>query len=484
MEDTISKLNPTELWQHFYALTQVPRPSGHMEPIQHFMIEFGQKLGLPTKKDAIGNILITKPATLGMESRRIVVLQSHLDMVPQKNSHIIHDFEKDPIKPRLVDGWVHATDTTLGADNGIGVAAIMAVLASETLVHGPIEALFTIDEETGMDGAFGLAADSIDGRTLINLDSEAEGELFVGCAGGVNVDALFAYERLSPVSDKHRAIELTLTGLKGGHSGVDIHLGRANANKVMFNLLKLLVRNFGVRLAAYRGGTLRNAIPREAFAVLTVPESRYEELVKYIKETESSLKQLYNGIEDAISIGVLPVNLPNGVLPVEVQDDVINAMVAVHDGVIRYIPGMQKTVETSSNLSIVETREGEVICQFLVRSASDFMKEQLVSMIQSTCSLAGAKVGTSGDYPGWMPNLKSYLMDVMVAAYERLFGKRPEVNVIHAGLECGIIQHAVGDMEMISFGPTISFPHSPDEKVEVASVERFWHYLTTALSSI
>ncbi len=484
MEQLIRQLQPTALWNYFYELTQIPRPSGFMGPIQEFMLNFGKAMGLQTIKDKAGNIIITKPATKGMENKTPVVLQSHLDMVPQKNSHVVHDFTKDPIKPRYVDGWVYATDTTLGADNGIGVAAIMAVLASDTLNHGPIEALFTIDEETGMDGAFALNNQSFVGRTMINLDSEDEGELFVGCAGGVNVNASFAYNQLVSVPGNHVPYSIALTGLKGGHSGVDIHLGRANANKLLFHLLKDLVGKCGARLASYKGGTLRNAIPREAFAVITIPESEKEVLVQHVKQYEATIQELFKGIEETVTINVSPGGMPIGLLPEEVQDDVINAMVAVHNGVLRYIPELPETVETSSNLSIVETMEGEVLCQFLARSASSFMMDQLVSTIQSTCSLAGAKVNTSGKYPGWMPNLQSHLMDVSVESYERLFGVKPAVNVIHAGLECGIIQDGVGKMEMISFGPTICFPHSPDEKVEVASVERFWTYLTNVLGSI
>lgn len=484
MEHTLSMLQPITLWNYFYELTQIPRPSGFMGPVQDYMLKFGKGLGLETIKDEAGNIIIRKPATQGMEDRSAVVLQSHLDMVPQKNSTIRHDFTKDAIKPRLMDGWIYATDTTLGADNGIGVAAIMAILASDTLKHGPIEALFTIDEETGMDGAFALNADSFAGRILINLDSEDEGELFVGCAGGININASFAYHQPAPVPGNHVACSLALTGLKGGHSGVDIHLGRANANKVLFHLLKQLVQENGVRLSSYSGGTLRNAIPREAFAVITLPESEISKLEQTVKAYEATMRELFANIEESISLKVTPVEKPKGVLPEEVQDDVINAMVAVHNGVLRYIPELPDTVETSSNLSIVETKDGEVMCQFLVRSASSFMIHQLVSSIQSTCTLAGAKVSTSGEYPGWMPQLKSHLMDVSVSSYEHLFGTKPLVSVIHAGLECGIIQDRVGKMDMISFGPTICFPHSPDEKVEVASVERFWAYLTHVLSSI
>lgn len=484
MENQICQLQPTVLWSYFYDLTQLPRPSGFMGPVQEHMLHFGRALGLQTTKDKTGNIIIRKPATPGKENRPSVVLQAHLDMVPQKNSQVVHDFTKEAIKPRLVDGWVHATDTTLGADNGMGVAAIMAVLSADNVEHGPIEAVFTIDEETGMDGAFALTGDSFAGRTLINLDSEQEGELFVGCAGGVNVNAVFAYNKRVPVPKNHAAFTIELTGLKGGHSGVDIHLGRANANKLLFHLLKQLVRENGVRLSSYKGGTLRNAIPREAVAVIVLPESNVEVMTQLVKDYEATFRELYKGIEELVSIKVSPVDVPESLLPEEVQDDVINAMVAVHNGVLRYIPELPETVETSSNLAIVETNEGEVVCQFLVRSTSSFMMDELVSSIQSACSLAGAGISTSGRYSGWMPDLQSHVMDVTVDVYERLYGVKPTVNVIHAGLECGIIQDAVGKMEMISFGPTIRFPHSPDEKVDVASVERFWQFLTAVLSAI
>ncbi|NLT03990.1 MAG: aminoacyl-histidine dipeptidase [Bacteroidales bacterium] len=484
MKQTLSQLKPSALWGYFYELTQVPRPSGHMAPIQAFMMHFGQSLGLPTLKDAVGNIIISKPATPGFEAKTPVVLQAHLDMVPQKNSHVDHDFEKDPIRLRIEDGWLKATETTLGADNGIGVAAAMAVLAATDLEHGPIEALFTIDEETGMDGAFGLKPETIKGRTLINMDSEDEGELFVGCAGGVNVNVSFSCPQLVPVPSDHKSFLLALTGLKGGHSGMDINLGRGNANKMLFHLLKSLVGKYGVRLATYQGGTLRNAIPREAFAVVTLPSTKVKDLNTYVAAYMADLNALYAGIEDAIKVSVEPTDLPVGLLPEPLQDDVINAVVAVHDGVLRNMPGMAEMVETSSNLAIVKTEGKDVIFQFLARSSSAFMKDQLVSMIQSTCALAGAKVSTSGTYPGWMPDLKSHLMDVMVNVHSDLFGKKPSVNVIHAGLECGIIQEAVGKMEMISFGPIIRHPHSPDEKVEIASVERFWNYLIHVLKAI
>jgi len=484
MKDAIRELEPSALWGYFYDLTQTPRPSGFMEPVQQFMMKFGQSLKLTTIKDDMGNILIRKPATPGMEKKPPVVLQAHLDMVPQKNNHIAHDFQKDPIKPRIDNGWVKAAETTLGADNGIGAAAIMAVLASDTIEHGPLEGFFTIDEETGMDGAFGVKPDSFQARTLINLDSEHEGDLFVGCAGGINVNVEFRYQKNVPVFDGDVALKLSLTGLKGGHSGVDIHLGRANANKLLFNFLKKAVSDYEIRLASYHGGTLRNAIPRETFAILTLPAENVPALKEGVAAYEKMINESFTSIENRLILTVETSAMPDNLMPEGIQDDLINAMVAVHDGVLRYIPEMPEVVETSSNLAIVDSQEGLVTCQFLARSSSPFMRDNIVSMIQSTCALAGAKVTTSGAYPGWMPDLKSHVMDVMVSAYEQLFNSKPAVNVIHAGLECGIIQDAIGKMEMISFGPNISFPHSPDEKVEIASVERFWKYLLMVLRTI
>lgn len=484
MAENIKQLNPKALWGYFSDLTQVPRPSGYMGPIQNFMLNFGQSLGLKTVKDEAGNIVIKKPATPGMENKPGIVLQSHLDMVPQKNSHVQHDFEKDPICARIEDGWVKANETTLGSDNGIGVAAIMAVLASKDLKHGPVEGLFTVDEETGMYGAFGLKAGAFDGKILVNLDSEHEGNLFVGCAGGVNLTAEFEYENNVPVPEGDIAVKLTLKGLKGGHSGVDILLGRANANKLLFRFLKTAVAENEVRLASFSGGTLRNAIPREAFAVVTIPEEDLPDLAEAVADYEDQVNEEYKGIENRLYFTIDQVELPSGLIPEEVQDDVINAVEAAHDGVLRMIPEMPDVVETSSNLAICESKEGFVSCQFLVRSSAESMKKTLASSLQSCFSLAGAKVTETGDYPGWKPNLQSPVMDLMAGIYERKWGARPNINVIHAGLECGIIQDAVGTLDMISFGPNISFPHSPDEKVEIASVEKFWDYLTSLLVEV
>lgn len=482
--EEIKKLNPTLLWGYFAEITQIPRPSGFMGPIQDYILKFGRDLGLKTDMDEVGNIIIHKPATPGMEGKPGIVLQGHLDMVPQKNSNIDHNFEKDPIRPRIVDGWVKATDTTLGSDNGIGVSAAMAVLASKDLKHGPVEALFTIDEETGMYGAFGLKPGVFDAKILINMDSEEEGSLFVGCAGGINLTAEFNYDHLAEVPEGDIAVKLVLNGLKGGHSGVDIHLGRANANKLLFRFLKEAVADLEVRVASFSGGTLRNAIPRESWAIVTIPAEGLQDLAEAVAEYESQLNDEFKGIENTLYFTLQQVDLPAGLIPEEVQDDIINAVVAAHNGVYRMIPEMPAVVETSSNLAICESVEGLARCKFLVRSSADSMKETLVSTLQSLFALAGAKVTTDGDYPGWKPNLQSPIMDLMNKIYESDWKAKPHINVIHAGLECGIIQDAVGKLDMISFGPNISFPHSPDEGVEIASVERFWNYLVKVLAEI
>ena len=484
MAENIKKLNPSALWSYFYDLTQVPRPSGFLGPVQDYMLNFGKSLGLTTIKDEAGNIIIKKPAAPGMEGKPSVVLQAHLDMVPQKNSHVEHDFEKDPIKPYMEDGWVRATDTTLGADDGIGVSAIMAVLASKDLKIGPVEALLTADEETGMYGAFGLKAGAFDSKILLNLDSEHEGDLFVGCAGGVNLNAEFEYEKNVPVPEGDIAVKLTLKGLKGGHSGIDISLGRANANKLLFRFLKMAVAEDEVRLASFSGGNLRNTIPREAFAIVTIPEDGLSDLVESVKDYEDQINEEFHGVENQLYFTLDQVDLPSGLIPEEVQDDVINAIEAAHNGVLRMIPEIPEIVETSSNMAICESKEGLVTCQFLIRSSAESMKRTLVSMLDSCFALAGAKVTESGDYPGWKPNMNSPIMDKMVEIYQQKWGVKPTVNVIHAGLECGIIQDAVGTLDMISFGPTIQFPHSPDEKVEIASVEKFWDFLISTLSAL
>ena len=479
----IRQLEPKALWQNFYSLTQVPRPSHKKEEIGAFLVNFGKSLGLETQQDEIGNVLVRKPATPGMENRKAVILQAHMDMVPQKNSSVPHDFQKDPIDAYIDGEWVTAHDTTLGADNGIGLAAAMTVLQSKDIKHPAIEMFITADEETGMFGAFGLQPNFLKGDILINVDSEDEGELYVGCAGGVDANITFRYKEVE-VEEGDVALKVSLTGLKGGHSGVDINLQRGNANKLMFRFLKDAVADYEARLASIDGGSLRNAIPREAFAVVTVPGEDVDDLVNFVKEYEDLFIEEFKGVEETISFTVEQVDLPTGLIPEEVQDDLINGVTACPNGVTRFIPELPTVVETSNNLAIIKSDGTSIKLQTLVRSSVESRKEELASQLESAFLLAGAKVELLGGYPGWKPNLDSPILKQMTKVYEDKFGKTPKVMIIHAGLECGIISTHYNQLDMISFGPTIKHPHSPDEKVNIATVVKFWDFLLATLENI
>lgn len=444
------------------------------------MVDFGKSLGLETEVDKVGNVLIRKPATPGMEDRKVIVLQSHLDMVPQKNNDVDHDFTKDPIQT-IVDGeWLRANQTTLGADNGIGMAVTMSVLESKDLKHGEIVALFTSDEETGMYGAFGLEPGWVKGDILLNLDSEQEGELYIGCAGGLDATITWQYKP-APAEADDIAIKVNLTGLKGGHSGMDIILGRANANKLMFRFLKEAVARYEARLAAVEGGNMRNAIPREAWAVISVPEESKEDIFNLVAEYQDLFNSEYGAIEDKISMTAEVVNMPENIIPEEIQDDFINAIVGSPNGVYRMIPTIPEVVETSMNLAIVTADAENISVRCLLRSSVDSKKEELASTLESVFTLAGAKVEFSGGYSGWNPNVKSPILQTMKEVYKAEFGVEPKSQVIHAGLECGILGSVEPELDMISCGPTIRSPHSPDERVEIASVEKFWRYLVRVL---
>ncbi len=479
----IRNLEPKALWNNFYSLTQIPRPSGKKEEIGRFLVDFGKSLGLETLQDETGNVLVRKPATPGMENRKAVVLQSHMDMVPQKNSNVDHDFEKDPIDA-FVDGeWVRANNTTLGADNGIGVAAAMTVLQSTGIPHPAIEMFITVDEETGMYGAFGLQPGFLKGDILINMDSEDEGELYVGCAGGLDANVTFRYSEVEvPAGDV--AFKLSLTGLRGGHSGVDINLQRANANKLIFRFLKTAVAEHEARLCCIEGGNLRNAIPREAFAVVTVPAENEDDLLETVADFEALFTEEFRGVEEGISFKAERTDRIKGLMPEEVQDDLINAVTACPNGVYRFIPEVPEVVETSNNVAIVQSDGEKIEVKCLIRSSVESRKEELASMIESVFTLAGARVEFSGAYPGWKPNLESPILKEMIKVYETNYGKTPKIMIIHAGLECGILGTHYPEMDMISFGPTIRFPHSPDEKVNIETVQKFWDYLQKTLAEI
>lgn len=484
MSTEVRNLSPQPIWEYFYELTQIPRPTGHMEAVTHFMVEFGKRNGLETTQDKAGNVLIRKPASPGKETSTPVILQGHLDMVPQKNSSVSHDFIKDPIDVYVDGDWVKANGTTLGADNGMGVALAMAVLVDKTLQHGPIEALFTVDEEVGMEGAFGLKPDFLKGRTLLNLDSEKEGELFVGCAGGADLNITLQFKEDKYIESDDVAVKVSLTGLKGGHSGVDIHLGRANANKLMFRFLKEAVRDYGARLSFVEGGSLRNAIPREAFAIITIPGDNVEALWELVSDYQETFIEEYKGIENNIKFIAEETEMPSTLIPEEIQDNLINCVMGCQNGVISMLADFPGTVETSTNLALVKTSNELIEIKILVRSSSDTRKDEVCSSLESVFSMAGAKVEYGESYGGWQPNIDSPLLNKMKEVYKSTFGKDADVKVMHAGLECGIIQESYPTMDMISIGPDLEYPHSPDERVSVSSVEKIWKLISHALPQL
>jgi len=484
--NSILNLKPQNVWKHFYALTQIPRPSGHQEKITEFVENFGKNLGLETVRDAANNICIRKPATKGFENRQTLILQSHLDMVPQANSDLKFDFAKDAIQAHIAGDWVKAKGTTLGADNGIGVAATMAVLEATDLQHGPIEGLFTTDEETGMYGALAVRPGFINGKIMLNLDSELDGELYIGCAGGEDVSVSFQYKNEAVPFQKAFVVRVSLTGLKGGHSGVDIHLGRANANKLLFRFLKDAMMKHGARLSSVKGGTLRNAIPREAFATIVVEgEKNYKAILKLVDYYRETFINEFDGIEDSIELKAERLAAPTDqlrLIPVEVQQRLTHAIVGCRNGVVNRFAKIPDTVETSVNMAIVQSDEQSIEIKFLARSSSETKKRAICGTIESTFINANAnQVACGNGYPGWNPNPDSRILQIMKKVFETQRGFAPKVEVMHAGLECGIILSSVPGLDTVSFGPTIQFPHSPDERLEIASVQKFWDYLTGIL---
>jgi dipeptidase D len=479
----IRKLEPQQLWNYFYEICQIPHPSKKEQKIIACMKEFGKKNKLETIVDEFGNVIIRKPATKGMENRQGVILQSHLDMVPQKNSDKIHDFENDPIEPVIDGEWVKANGTTLGSDNGIGVAATMAILASNSIKHGPLEALFTIDEETGMTGVRGLGKGLLKGDILINLDSEDEGELCVGCAGGVDVSVTKKYAEEKTPSGMV-AYKIHLKGLKGGHSGVDIALGRANSNKLMFRFLMQAESDFGVRIAEYSGGDLRNAIPRESYVVLVVQDKKVSRFEKFVANYEKIYNAEFSDTESGISLKMTKTDLPAKVMVESDQRKIIRAVFACPNGVQRMSHAMEGLVETSTNLAIVKCSKGKFEAHNLTRSSVDSAKEATAWKIAAVFHLIDADVSIKGGYPGWKPNMQSAALATLSKVYEKMFGNQPTVQAVHAGLECGILGGTYTNLDMISFGPTIKYPHSPDEKVNVPSVKKFWNFLVKSLEYI
>jgi len=476
MDRNLTALEPALVWKHFAEIVRIPRPSHHEEKIRRYILDFAAAHGLECREDEAHNVYIRKPATPGMEHRKGIVLQAHLDMVPQKNNDKVFDFENDPIDAYIDGEWVTADGTTLGADNGIGAASILAVLEDDTLVHGPLEALFTATEETGMDGAFGLKAGVLQGDILLNLDSETEGELYVGCAGGLDANISFGYAT-EPTPAGHAAFKLHVKGLKGGHSGIQIVTQRANANKLLFRLLNRLP--YEVLLADVDGGGLRNAIPREAVATVLVADA--DRFVKDVAEFERTVAAEFSGIEDSIRIFAEPCECPAAVIAPDAAARLTRAVVGCPDGVQRMSTAMPGLVQTSSNLARVVSDGETVKIQSLLRSSVNSEKEALGEAIAAVFSLAGAETELTGSYNGWNPDMDSPILKAMKSSYRELYGVEPAVTAIHAGLECGIIGSNYPGLDMISFGPTICYPHSPDEKVEIASVARFYEFLVHTL---
>lgn len=479
----ITNLKPECVWKNFHALTQVPRPSGHLEKVQQFLLDFAKNAGVEAFKDPAGNIVMRKPATPGMENRKGVIMQAHMDMVPQKSKESTHNFETDPIEAWVDGEWVKARNTTLGADDGIGVAAIMAVMEDKTLVHGPIEGLITADEETGMYGANDLPAGQMHGDILLNLDSETWGQFCIGSAGGVDVTATLEYKEVATDSTD-AAVRVVLKGLKGGHSGLEIHLGRANANKLMVRFVRDAVVELDARLATWHGGNMRNAIPFECETVLTLPKENVEELKNMVEEYRVLFNDEFAGIENEIHFFVEEVETPATEVPEDIQDNLIDAIYGCHNGVMRMIPSFPSVVETSSNLAIIEIGEGKANFKILARGSRESYKEYIVNTLQSTFNMAGMRVETSGDYCGWDPNTKSEILHLITTKYKELFGKEAQVVVDHAGLECSIILGKYPQLDVVSFGPTIRSPHTTNERCLIESIEPFWTLLKKTLENI
>ena len=476
----IKKLKPECIWRNFHALTQVPRPSGHLEKIQEYLLDFAKQAGVEAFKDEADNIIMKKPASPGMENAKTVLLQAHMDMVPQKSPESTHNFETDPIQTYVDGEWVKAKGTTLGADDGIGVAAIMAVMEDKTLKHGPVEALITADEETGMFGANGLPEGILNADILMNLDSETWGKFVIGSAGGIDVTAEMEYQEAdTDVEDV--ALKVTIKGLRGGHSGLEIHEGRANANKLMVRFVREAVEGYEARLASWHGGNMRNAIPFKAEVVLTMPKENVDAVKELVEEWRDDFNDEYRNIENAIEFFAEEVDAPKKELPEEIQDNLIDAIYACHDGVVRMIPAYPDVVETSSNLAIIDIEGGKAIVQILARSSREDMKDYVATMLESCFNMAGMKVTMSGSYGGWDPNPDSEILNLLKRIYKEQNGEEAVVQVDHAGLECSVILGKYPGMDVVSLGPTLRSPHTTNERCLIATVEPFWELLKKAL---
>lgn len=478
----VATLEPRVLWNHFADLNAIPRPSKKEEKVIAFMKSFGESLKLETIIDQTGNVIIKKPATAGMEDRETIVLQSHLDMVHQKNADTSFDFESQGIDMYLDGDWVKARGTTLGADNGIGVAAIMSLLSSTDIPHPAIEALFTIDEETGMTGAKGLKGGLLSGKILLNLDTEEDTDLTIGCAGGIDVTANGTYSETA--ASQGKAFKISVKGLTGGHSGTEIHLGRGNANKLMNRILSELNGKFNIAIASIDGGSLRNAIPRESVAVFTIQDDHSTGMQKTVESFGEILKKEYGHTDPNLTITLEAVNVPAKVMDKNFQDRFLKSVYSCPNGIYRMTPTIEGLVQTSNNIARILVKEGTYTVQCLTRSSVDSEKMDLAQSITSAFELCGATVSYSGVYPGWEPRPDAAIIKIMSEVYHELFGGHAHVNAIHAGLECGIIGANYPGMQMISFGPNIYGAHSPDERVQISSVQKFWKYLLEVMKRV
>ena len=478
----IANLKPEAIWRNFDALTQVPRPSGHLEKVQQFLLDWAKEHHVDAFLDPAGNIVMRKPATPGYENRKGVLLQAHMDMVPQKSPESTHNFETDPIETYIEDGWVHARGTTLGSDDGIGVAAIMGVMESADLKHGPVEALITRDEETGMYGANELPEGELHSDILMNLDSELWGKFVIGSAGGLDVTSSLEYKPVA--NDQQKAVRVTLKGLRGGHSGLEINEGRANANKEMVRLVRKAIAETGARLASWHGGNMRNAIPFKAEVVLALPADKVEPLKKLVEKQRTVIEDEYRGIEKNVEFFVEDAENPTELVPQEIQDNLVNAIYACHNGVVRMIPSYPTVVETSSNLAIIDIEAGKAVIQILARSSREDMKEYVATTLESCFDMAGMKTEFSGSYGGWDPNPDSEILNLLKKVYKEQSGKEAIVQADHAGLECSVILSKYPGMDVVSMGPTLLSPHTTSERFKIDTAEPFWKLLTAALEQV
>ena len=480
----IANLQPSCIWRNFDALTKVPRPSGHLEKVQQFLLDFAKRVGVEAFIDEGNNIVMKKPATPGMERRKVVLMQAHMDMVPQKSPESNHNFETDSIETYIDgEGWVRAKGTTLGADNGLGVAAIMAVMEATDLQHGLVEGLITADEETGMFGANDLPKGELNGDIMLNLDSEMWGKFVIGSAGGVDVDTTLDYKEVE-TDPEDAALKVTLKGLRGGHSGLEIHEGRANANKLMVRFVREAIETCEARLVSWNGGNMRNAIPFKAEVVLTMPKENVEAVKALVDDWKADFEDEYKYIEENIEFFAEKVETPKTEVPVEIQDNLIDAIYACHNGVVRMIPAYPDVVETSSNLAIIKIENGKAAFKILVRSSREDMKDYAVKTLESCFNMAGMKVEASGSYGGWDPNPNSEILNMLKRIYKEQNGKEAIVQVDHAGLECSVILEKYPNMDVVSLGPTLLSPHTTNERCQVSTVEPFWKLLKQVLIEV